>query len=135
MIYLSCPYTHCDPSVREYRYRTSCRVAAKLMESGIVVFNPLSHSVPLCEFLDKKNFDHEFWMSIDLPILCRCDELLILGLPCWTESRGVKAEMFEALGLQKPITLIEEADIELLPSIPKTARRYLSSDVFKERAA
>ena len=131
LLYLACPFTHNDPAIREHRYRTSCIAAAKLMKSGIVVFNPLSHSVPINEFLSDID-SHEFWMSMDLPILRRCDEVLILGLEGWRESRGVRAEMFEAMALAKPITQIEEADIERLPAIPKTARHFRKSNIFME---
>ena len=133
MLYLACPFTHSEPSIREYRYRMSCIAAAKLMRHGIVVFNPLSHSVPINEFLSDVD-SHEFWMSMDLPILQRSTELLILGLEGWTKSRGVRSEMFEAMAYAKPITLIEEADIDLLPKIPKTAKRFLKSEIFTEVA-
>lgn len=132
VLYLACPFTHSDPAVQEYRYRMSCIAAAKLMRRGIVVFNPLSHSVPINEYLHGIEDQHTFWMGIDLPVLHRCDEVLILGLEKWTESRGVKAEMFEAMAYAKPITLIEEADIDLLPAIPKAAKRFLKSEILKE---
>ena len=132
VLYLATPFTHDDPAVMQHRYRLSCLVAAKLMRHGIVVFNPLSHSVPLGEFLNDIEDQHSLWMSTDLPLLRRFDELLILGLPEWPKSRGVKAEMFEALGARKPITLIEEADIDLLPKIPKTALHFLKSEIFTE---
>jgi hypothetical protein len=132
LIYLACPYTHADPSIEKYRYETACRVAAKLMECGIAVFSPLSHSVPLVPFLNEKKSDHEFWMSVDLPILSRCDEVLILGLEGWKESRGVKEELFEAMALGIPVTLVEEKDIELLPNVPKQALRFKKSQIFKE---
>jgi len=35
VIYLCCPYSHDDASVREARFRIACRVAMKLMEVGI----------------------------------------------------------------------------------------------------
>ncbi len=126
-LYLATPFTHSSPEIQEYRYRTSCRVAAKLMRHGINVFNPLSHSVPICEFLGDIEDQHKFWMSVDLPILRRCDELLIVGLENWADSRGVRAEMFEALAIHKPITQIDESDIEFLPNVKKTSRRFLKS--------
>ena len=131
MIYLACPFTHPDPAVREHRYRTSCIAAAKLMRHGNVVFNPLSHSVPINEFLSDVD-SHEFWMAMDIPILRRCDELLVLGLEGWQESRGVQTEIFEAMASAKPIIRIEESDIERLPLIPKTAKHFLKSRIFKE---
>ena len=103
------------------------------MRHGIVVFNPLSHSVPINEFLSNVD-SHEFWMSMDIPILRRCDELLVLGLEGWQESRGVQIEIFETMASAKPITQIEEADIERLPAIPKTARHFLKSKILMEAA-
>ncbi len=132
VLYLACPFTHFLPEVMEHHYRTSCIAAAKLMKSGIVVFNPLSHSVPINEYLHGIEDQHSFWMGIDLPLLRRCDELLIIGLENWTESRGVKAEMFEAMAYALPITLIEEKHIDLLPRIPKTALHFLKSSIFTE---
>ncbi len=127
LLYLACPFTHSSPEIQEYRYRTSCRVAAKLMRHGINVFNPLSHNVPINEYLDGIDDQHSFWMAVDLEILHRSDDVLILGLENWTKSQGVKTEMFEALSLHKPITLIDEEDIELLPYVKKTSRRFLKS--------
>ena len=132
MIFLSCPYSHPDPAIREHRFRTACRATAKLMRSGIVVFSPLSHSVPIAEHGGLDEMTHEFWMSMDIPILRCCDEVLVLGLADWEQSLGVRQEMFEALALGKPITLIGEGDIDRLPAIPKTARHFLTSSIFTE---
>ncbi len=131
MIYISCPYTHPDPSVQEYRYKMSCKAASKLFAAGIVCFNPLAHSVPAVEF-GGCSLTHSQWLAIDLEILRRCDEMLLLGLEGWRQSVGVKDELFEALALGKPVTLIEEADIEALPFIPKHARHFLKSRFLKE---
>ena len=132
LLYLAAPYSHIDPVIRQHRFRTACRAAAILMKAGVVVFNPLSHSIPIAGYIGEVESDHDFWMSIDIPILQRCDELLIIGLDGWSDSKGVRREMFEALALQKPVVQIEEADIDHLPAIPKTARTYLKSNIFKE---
>ena len=131
LLYLACPYSHSNNIVRKHRFHTACRASALLMKHNIIVFSPLSHSVPIAEHGDLGE-DHGFWMSMDIPILRRCDELLILGIDGWTESKGVKQEMFEALSLRKPITVIDEADIDRLPKIPKTARRFLVSKILTE---
>jgi len=136
ILYIAAPYAHPEKSVREHRFRTACRAAALLMQAGVVVFSPLSHSVPISEFLEddflKEMTLHEFWMRQDLFLLDRCDELLILGLRDWEQSEGVREELFFALGKNKPITLIEEGDIEKLPKIPKTAKRFLQSNILTE---
>ena len=136
IMYIAAPYAHPERSVREHRFRTACRAAARLMQAGVVVFSPLSHSVPIVEFLDMENLNcmtpNQFWMSCDLPLLDLCSELLILGLQGWEQSEGVREEMFFALKKNKPITLIEESDIEKLPKIPKTSKRFLQSNILTE---
>ena len=67
--------------------------------------------------------------GVTIHIICISAYLALEG---WTESKGVKQELFEALSLRKPITLIDEADIERLPAIPKTARKYLTSLILTE---
>ncbi len=129
MLYLSTPYTHSDPDEMRRRYQISCRATAKLLKAGIVTFNPLANAVPAVE-LGGLELDHDSFLKIDLEILRRSDELLILGMAEWQKSDGVRAEMFEALKLRKPITLIEESDIDNLPVIPKTAKRFLKSKIF-----
>ncbi len=132
ILYVAIPYSHPDPAIREHRYSTANRVAAQLMRAGIVVFSPLSHSVPIAKHIPDAEMDHQFWMLQDLPLLRLADEMLIIGLDGWTQSRGVCEEMFKALAWRKPITLIEESDIDLLPTIPATARRFLKSSILPD---
>ena len=132
LLYVAAPYTHPDSAVREHRFQAVCRASALLMQSNIVVFSPLSHSVPIAQHGGLDELDHTFWMSMVMPLLERSDELLVLGLDGWERSEGVREELFFALGKNKPVTLIEEGDIEKLPKIPKTAKRFLQSSILTE---
>lgn len=101
LTYLASPYSHEDPAVRESRFHAACRKAAELMLAGDVVFAPIAHSHPISEQMPMgKATDHELWMSQDLPILRRCDRLLVLMLPGWDQSRGVREEMEVARACQ-----------------------------------
>ena len=102
------------------------------MQANIVVFSPLSHSVPIVRHGNLDEMDSDFWLTMDIPLLHRSDELLVLGLDGWEQSKGVKRELFEAMSLKKPIIVIEEADIERLPAIPRSARKYLDSNILTE---
>jgi len=133
MIYLAAPYSHGNTSILQYRYKKTCRATAKLMAAGIPVFSPLCNSVPAVE-LGGLELNHAGFLAVDIPILRRCDEVLVLGLADWEQSLGVREEMFQAMALRKPITLIGEADIERLPFIPKTARHFLTSSILTEIA-
>jgi len=129
VLYIAAPFTHEKPEIRERRYRTACRASALLMQANIVVFSPLSHSVPIVQHGELDEMDSKFWLTMDLPLLERCDELLVLALDDWKQSKGVKEEVFFAFQHNKPITFIRESDIERLPAIPKTARKHLESKI------
>ena len=131
MLYLACPYSHSAPTISRRRYHLACRAAAKLMQAGVVVFSPLANSVPAVEF-GGLVLSHENFMSLDLPILERCDEVLVIALDGWQQSIGVQQELGAAIALKKPITMIKEDEIERLPTISKAARCFLTSSILTE---
>ena len=98
-VYLACPYSHIDKSVREHRVERVNKKAAELMMSGYLVFSPLSHSHPISEHCDVDPCDNGFWLRQDLWILKFCDELHILCIDGWEESRGIKIEIKEAINI------------------------------------
>lgn len=131
MIYLATPYSHERPETRRERYLKACRVTAVLMKAGIPVFSPLLNSVPAVEE-GGLEIEHDDFLKIDLPILRRCDEVLIVEIDGWDKSAGVWSEMTEAIVHKIPITLIEEKDIEMLPKIQKTAWHFMKTKIFEE---
>lgn len=106
MIYLAVPYSHPDPLVREQRYHAVNRLAAKLIEAGQVVFSPISMSHPI-EAHMTKIYPTEFWLKLDMMVAPLCNHLIVLKMPGWEESRGVRTEIiyFEKRGC--PITYLE----------------------------
>jgi nucleoside 2-deoxyribosyltransferase len=101
-IYLACPYFR-EPKVSFY---LANKKAAQLMLAGYVVFSPVSHghAIAVSERLGNA---HQFWMQQDLPFIDWCDEVYVLMLPYWQQSKGVKAEIDYAAKLGKPIKYIE----------------------------
>jgi hypothetical protein len=93
LIYLASPYTHPDPDTVCRRYIAACAAAAILMEEGHTVFSPIAHSHGIVDFLPEAlHFDHDFWMRQDLAMLALCDEVHVLPLPGWGESKGLATE-------------------------------------------
>lgn len=92
-IYLACPYSAPEFSLRELRARIASRVAAFFMSRGHVVFSPITHGHEIAEFLPPAlAYDHDFWMAQCLPMLESCDVLVVVPLYGWERSRGVAAE-------------------------------------------
>ena len=94
-LYLACPYSHPDPAMRRLRVHQANMKAAELMEAGNLVFSPLSHSHPISNHCNVDPADHDFWLRQDLWILDICDEMHILCLPGWDESKGIEVVYHE----------------------------------------
>lgn len=107
--YLASPYSHSDPAVREARFEAACRATAALIRQGKIVLSPVVHSHPLCRF--GLPGDWEAWQRQDLAHLEACDEVLVLKLDGWQQSRGVQAEIAMARALGKPVSFIEPNDV------------------------
>lgn len=115
LAYLAAPFSHPDAEVREYRYRCVTRAAFEFHKQGRFVYSPLTHNTPLIK-LDDKVTGWETWCRFDELMLRKCDELIVLQLEGWKESRGVAAEIkiAEQIGIQIEMlqpseTMLQEA--------------------------
>lgn len=91
-IYLACPYTHPDPSIRQMRFDLANRAAGELMQQGHIVFSPISMSHPIACVCNLPG-DWDFWENQDKSFLDWADEMRILCLKGWDESKGIRAEI------------------------------------------
>ena len=101
LVYLASPYSHPDPAVRQARYQAACRAAAWLIGQGHLVFSPIAHSHAIAQH--GLPVDWGFWEEQDRRLLAACDELWVLMLDGWEDSRGVQAEVAIARKLGKPV--------------------------------
>jgi hypothetical protein len=106
MIYLACPYSHLDSNVREYRFKTANRAAARLMRAGHVVYSPISHTHPIAMEGDLP-LDWSYWQSVDEFYIRLCERVIVLMLTDWKSSKGVQAEIEIARALDKPVEFME----------------------------
>ena len=102
LIYLSAPYTT-GPDTVAKRQADIDRATAWLMRlTGVYIFSPITYEKPLKD-LYGENLTWEFWGPRDGEMVSRCDELWVLQLVNWENSRGVNFEINEAQKLNKPI--------------------------------
>lgn len=106
-IYLACPYSHEDPDVRERRVLMADKATAWIMSDGFVVYSPLSHSHRVARHLDN-HLDHVFWLNQCASFVEWADELWVLTLDGWKESKGIRVETGMAHRLGKPVVHIPE---------------------------
>lgn len=102
-IYLAAPYSHPDEDVRAMRFYAVSRRASLIMRRGDLVFSPITHGHILGAFGGLPG-DFDFWEAHCLSFLRHwAQELHVLALSGWQESRGVLAEMAEAGRLGLPV--------------------------------
>jgi len=114
LLYLASPYSakgH-DPNspeaghIRQERYETICKVAARMMEQGFHIFCPIAHSHPIEKIgmVDIKNGD--WWLEQDYAILQHCREMWVCMLPGWQDSYGINQEILFAQKHGIPVSYI-----------------------------
>ena len=101
LVYLASPYSHEDAHVRAWRFHWAAEYAAKLMRDGWMVFSPIAHTHPIAEFGLPKGW--VFWEKFDRLFLDACSGLVVLKLPGWEKSTGIKAEIEYMTDTGKPI--------------------------------
>jgi len=94
-IFLACPYNHVDASVTQDRFIQCNKVAATIIESGNIVFSQVSMSHPInLAFEDKDSAAiGKLWAPVDAVFMGMMEELIILDLPGWDLSAGIKREI------------------------------------------
>lgn len=94
-IFLACPYSHADASVTHERFITCNKVAATLVESGNAVFSQVSMSHPINLAFEGKDSAAvgKLWAPVDAFFMEALEELIVLDLPGWDLSSGIKREI------------------------------------------
>lgn len=105
-IYLACPYSHKELTIRQWRFDMINKIAADFMNNGYLVFSPISHTHPIA-LAGKLPLGWDYWESYDRTFLDWCDELYVAKLDGWDSSVGVTNEIKIAQELKKPIIFID----------------------------
>ena len=89
MIYIACPYWHPAPEVRSYRRKIAVSYADMLTRAGVLNYSPLTYT----ERYANEDIPEDYWIRHGLEMVKACDEMHILCMPGWEESRGIKGEL------------------------------------------
>ena len=114
LIYLASPYAHPSSIVREARLEAVRYVCGQMVNEGKIVMSPL---VYLGELAYKGVHPPQGWYAFDLQLLARCDELVVLQLPGWEDSRGVLVEIAGAQTKGLPVRLMSLDEADLPPDL------------------
>ena len=111
--YLAIPYTHRFESVRKQRFKIANVIASFLMEQGILVFSPISHTHPIAFECDLA-CGWDYWEAFDRAYLSMCKDLYVVCIEGWTQSKGVQAEIQIAKEMNLPINLIPDDYVQAI---------------------
>jgi hypothetical protein len=106
LVYLAVPYSHPDEAVRLARFAAVNKKAAEMMNKGIHIYSPISHTHPIA-LAGELPINWEFWSGYLEAMLSACQKLVVLRLDGWKESTGVQAEIKIATKLGLPIEYID----------------------------
>lgn len=114
VIYLACPYTHADPLVREKRFHQATLAAAHLIESGLIVYSPITMTHPIDVVLagEGETLGSEYWVRFDEAFMEMCTRMLVLKLAGWEASNGIRREMEWFRRRGRPIEFLEWSAVE-----------------------
>ena len=85
----------------------------------IMFYSPIVHSHPLNGVVPELGTAWECWKSIDEELISRFDELWVLMLDGWQDSRGVAAEVKHAQAEGKPVVYINDKTYEEVPHVSR----------------
>ena len=91
LYYLASPYAAYHLG-KEAAAKEAARIAALLLDRGMVVYSPITHSHQLAHHMDNHT-DHEFWLRADIPFMEASRELIIAPMEGWRASRGIRFEV------------------------------------------
>lgn len=109
LVYLASPYSKYRDGL-EAATSEIAKVAAKLIDTGVHLFCPITHMHQIARDGNLEPRDHNLWMRLDHALMQHCDCLVVTKMDGWDKSAGVAEE----------IKTFEDTGREILYLDPKT---------------
>ena len=104
--YLATPYSGFSKGI-DVAFGEAARVAATLIKRGIRVYSPIAHTHPIAQYGKLDPLDHAIWLPADNPFMEAAVGLIVVKMPGWEESRGLRAEIKKFRANNKPVLYME----------------------------
>jgi uncharacterized protein YdaT len=104
LIYIACPFWNDQDSVRDYRRKKAIDYSTVLIKKGYLVYSPLIYT----ERFAKDKTKEGYWIKHGIKMVEVCNEMRVLCLEGWQESKGVQGEIEKAKELNIKIKYIEK---------------------------
>ena len=115
MIYIASPYSSPDSAVREQRYIWTLSFTHWMTAQGTHCFSPIVYYHEMAVVHDLPT-DAEFWYRFNVKWQRMADEFVVLTLPGWTISEGMRREYLLAKTLMQDISFWEHSGSEYKPA-------------------
>jgi hypothetical protein len=116
VIYLACPYTDPNPTVRKARFEIATAVAADFIREGHIVYSPITMTHPIDMVLAgaSNTLGSDYWVAFDEAFMEMCSEMAVVKLEGWEKSEGIKREIAYFTDRKKPIRYVDPPNSILL---------------------
>lgn len=101
LYYVATPYSS-YPEGRDAAFLDACLATGGLVKRGFHVYSPIAHCHPIAMKCGLET-DAATWAAFNDTMMQRADGLIVVMLPTWDRSIGVKAEIEFFRGAKKPI--------------------------------
>lgn len=95
-------YSNPDPERREKNFQIAMLAVLLFMRRGVTVYSPIVSCHPIAEVFNLET-DHHFWTFQNQAMMEISERAVIVALPGWGNSAGIKAEIEFYSSLGKPI--------------------------------
>lgn len=100
LIYLASPYSHKQLGVRIRRFELAVEVTSKLLLRGHTVFSPIAYGHAMARNIGT---NYEVWKDFNDTMMRASEQLWVLMIDGWKDSRGIQYEIKFAGVLDIPV--------------------------------
>ena len=105
--YLATPYSEYEAGIEE-AFKEAAKIAGeRFVKNGIPIFCPIAHGHPMTTEANIPVDRYDIWLPQDQPFMDAAIGLIVVQMPGWKESRGVKYEIDVFTEAGKPVVYME----------------------------
>ena len=126
LIYVGTPYTK-YPGGIETAFIDACKLMARLLDAGLNVYGPISHTHPIAIHGNLDPLDHSIWLPFDAAMMGKSDAMIVAMMTGWESSYGVRHEIQTFVAASKPVYFMSPDDLSYEPCSSEERAIFLAA--------
>lgn len=115
LCYAATPYSKYEGGIH-HAFIDACKVTERMLRAGLLnVYSPIVHSHSLAIYGNLDPFDHGIWLPFNEAIIKKSDALIVVMLPGWESSEGIKHEIAAFVVNGRPVYFMSPDDLSYEP--------------------